>query len=75
MLRLEELSAKNITNISDVESLVSFGTTESVPEWYYDPATNSLFNGGSSETNTPVSNIKKEKMKDILIKGLSESFL
>ena len=73
VLRLEEISIKNIDPNLSINELSSFGTLPEVPEWYYDPATNSLFNGSSSHQETPVSKINRDTIKDVVLLGLSES--
>jgi hypothetical protein len=73
VIRLEELSAKNLSPNLSVPELASFGTLADVPEWYYDSATNSLFNGTSAHQDVPVSKIEKNRIQEIVILGLSES--
>jgi hypothetical protein len=73
VIRLEELSAKNLSPNLSVPELASFGTLADIPEWYYDSATNSLFNGTSAHQDVPVSKIEKNRMQEIVILGLSES--
>jgi hypothetical protein len=74
LIRLEELASKNKNIQLDVPKLLSAGVLDVVPEWYYDLATNSLFNGGSS-TQIPPSTIDTSRLIEIITLGLSEKML
>ncbi len=74
VIRLEELiSRESVLNLT-VSELLETGTIPEVPEWYYDTATNSLFNGNSN-TSISASNIDKKRLQEILTLGLSEKML
>ncbi|MEN9852194.1 MAG: hypothetical protein RI996_137 [Candidatus Parcubacteria bacterium] len=74
LIRLEELASKNKNIEIGTEQLLAAGTIESVPEWYYDTATNSLFNGGSSTAVAPTT-INTEQLIEIVRMGISEKML
>lgn len=72
VVRLEELTARNLNLNLSIEKLTSTGALDDVPNWYLDPATNSLLNGSSSATNIEATKIDTSKIKEILSLGLSE---
>jgi hypothetical protein len=43
-----------------------------IPEWYYDPATNSAQNGGLNPREIPTTRISHADFAKILMLGLSE---
>ncbi|MEI6479152.1 MAG: hypothetical protein WCO18_02560, partial [bacterium] len=63
------ISGKEITN--DVKVLSQHGRMSEVPEWYYDPATNSIQNGGINPTGVKPTKISWVDMKRIVEAGLS----
>ena len=72
ILRTEELSSRGIEPLLTAEMLSQTGRTPEIPEWYYDPATNSLQNGGIVPGDVPATKIDKTKVQKLLELGLSE---
>jgi hypothetical protein len=56
----------------DMNALSKIGRIDDVPNWYYDPATNSIQNGGINPANTKVTSIPKNSFRKTLEIGLSE---
>jgi hypothetical protein len=56
----------------DPRELAKPGRLESVPAWYYDPATNSLQNGGVNPQGVLPTSIPKESLRELLAIGLGE---
>jgi len=57
---------------SDMHKLAQSGRLEELPQWYYDPATNSLLNGGVNPQHVEATKIQKAQLHKILELGLSE---
>lgn len=72
LLRTEELTRKGIDSQVTPEMLAVTGRVEEIPEWYYDPATNSLQNGGIVPGDVPATKITKFDTRKLLELGLSE---
>lgn len=72
LIRKSEAMLHNIEIGEDFNGLSVSGRYESVPEWYYDPATNSLQNGGINPQGVTPTKIPKKSMLEILKIGLSE---
>lgn len=65
MLRLQEANERNI-EVPDEQSLYQTGTHPLVQNWYYDPATNSLLNGGVSPDSIEPSHITWSDIQTIV---------
>ena len=72
LLRLEEATASGFELTVSVRSLAGYGRIKEIPEWYYDPATNSIQNGGLNPKEINPTKIPRDKFKKILELGLSE---
>lgn len=72
LLRLEEATASGIELTIGVRDLARFGRIKEIPEWYYDPATNSIQNGGLNPKEINPTKISRDKFKKIIELGLSE---
>lgn len=70
LIRLREGQLRGLDLGNDYEQLGKTGRIEEVPYWYYDPATNSLLNGGPHNTDVEESLIQWEEMKKIVTAGL-----
>lgn len=71
LLRLKESGQEYVPQIS-LWDYAQTGRFEPVPEWYFDPATNSLLNGGLNPKDVPPTKISLNDMRQILEDGLSE---
>jgi hypothetical protein len=74
-IRTSELLLKKIPAEKDPRKLMVVGRYEPLPEWYYDTATNSIQNGGTTPGDTKPTRIPKQSLNKILEVGLSEKFL
>jgi hypothetical protein len=74
-IRASELLLKKIPAEKDSRKLMITGRYEPIPEWYYDTATNSIQNGGTTPGDTKPTLIPKQSLSKILEVGLSEKFL
>lgn len=72
LLRLEEATASGLDLTLSVRNLAGFGRIKEIPEWYYDPATNSIQNGGLNPKEIKPTKIPRDKFKKIMELGLSE---
>lgn len=72
LLRLEEATASGSELEIGVRDLARFGRIKEIPEWYYDPATNSIQNGGLNPKEINPTKITREKFRKIVELGLSE---
>ena len=72
LLRLEEATVSGLELTLNPKSLAGFGRLKEIPEWYYDPATNSIQNGGLNPKEINPTKIPKDKFKKIIELGLSE---
>ncbi len=71
LIRLREGQLVNRDLGNDALILGKFGRLDEVPHWYFDPATNSLLNGGSHNTAVEESRIPWPEMKKIVHTGLA----
>lgn len=74
LVRREELMQKGEENLIQKlssEKLSQTGTVSEVPEWYYDPMTKSLLNGGWDKNNTEATKISLERMMSLVEEGLN----
>lgn len=74
-LRASELILKNLPAEKDSHKLMLPGRHNLLPEWYYDTATNSIQNGGTTPGDIQPTLIPKQNFNKILEAGLSERFL
>jgi len=72
LLRKSEAMMSNLSVTEDFEELSKPGRIKEIPEWYYDPATNSIQNGGINPRLVPATKISKKSMEEILRLGLEE---
>lgn len=72
LLRTEEATRAGLDLELPVRILSQSGRIREIPEWYYDPATNSIQNGGLNPKDIPPTRIGKDDFEKILILGLSE---
>jgi len=72
LIRAEELMVSGAKEDFNMQALSKTGRIDNIPEWYYDPATNSIQNGGINPKETPVTKIPRFSLKKILEVGLSE---
>ena len=72
LLRLHEANLHSI-EVEDESSLFTIGNHPQVPNWYYDPATNSLLNGGVSPDAVEPTKIEWPAIKAIILRGLQGS--
>lgn len=72
LLRLEEATRAGVELTASPGELASSGRLPEIPEWYYDPATNSIQNGGLNPKEIPPTRIVREDLLRILLLGLSE---
>jgi len=70
-IRLRELELQN-QNVKDEDSLYETGVYPNVPQWYYDPATNSLLNGGVTPDSIPATSINWNELQAIVKHFLTE---
>lgn len=71
LIRMEEVLKLGMDLDLNEKELKSPGRLEAVPNWYYDPATNSIQNGGVNPKDILPTRIPREDWPDILIRGLS----
>lgn len=72
-IRVNELGIKDISK-TNMWNLAKTGQLEQVPEWYYDPATNSILNGGLNPVEITPTKIPFKDWPGILEDGLSEKY-
>jgi len=61
VIRIEEVT-KSGKDLELTESMLrKTGRVDEAPEWYYDPATNSILNGGANSTDIPPTKITQEE--------------
>ncbi len=72
LLRLGELTQVGQQSSLPVADLAQTGRVKEVPEWYYDPATNSIQNGGLNPREVRPTKINQEHFRKILALGLAE---
>lgn len=73
LLRLEEATRASRELSATPQELAAAGRMKEIPEWYYDPATNSIQNGGLNPKEIPPTRISKNDLRKILELGLSET--
>ncbi|MEY2665596.1 MAG: hypothetical protein RLZZ480_701 [Candidatus Parcubacteria bacterium] len=69
LIRLHEANLRGVA-VTDEQSLFNTGTHELIPNWYYDPATNSLLNGGVSPDLIEPTKIDWVTLKALILNGL-----
>lgn len=74
-IRLKEAELSGIDIEVGVNDLMKYGRLKEIPQWYYDPATNSLLNGGLNPQGTEPTKIRREDFQKIIEVGFSEKFL
>lgn len=72
LLRVEEATLSGTELELSMDEFAQPGRIEKIPEWYYDPATNSIQNGGLNPKEIPPTHIAPEQLKKIIELGLSE---
>jgi hypothetical protein len=72
LIRLQEAEAQGKKVEGDPATLSIPGSLKEVPEWFYDPATNSLLNGGPNPQNVKATSIDPFELTKLLELGLSE---
>ncbi|GEM_PF-1081972 len=72
LLRMEEANRAGIELNMSPKDLSNSGRMAEIPEWYYDPATNSIQNGGINPTEIKATLISKSDFRKILELGLAE---
>lgn len=73
LLRIKELTLQNLQPAQPLVQYAAEGKIASVPEWYYDPATNSIQNGGVNPLEIKPTGISKEDILKILEIGLNKT--
>lgn len=73
LLRIKELTLRGVQPVPPLLQYAAEGKIESVPEWYYDPATNSIQNGGVNPLEIKATAISKTDIIKILEVGLSKT--
>jgi hypothetical protein len=71
LIRMREAQLNNILVPEDDRYVTQIGRIDEVPNWYFDPMTNSLLNGGAHNREVPESEIPHEEMKEIVKAGLN----
>ena len=72
LIRKSEAMMLDIDITDDMRVLSQPARLSYVPQWYYDPATNSLQNGGLIPKDITTTKISKENLRRLLELGLSE---
>ena len=72
LIRLHELNLAG-QSATDEQTLYETGAHKQVPHWYFDPATNSLLNGGISPDEISATNIPWVELQAIILSALPES--
>lgn len=70
MLRMQELAVRQ-QEVSDESTLYQTGTHPEVPNWYYDPATNSLLNGGMTPDAIEPTQLRWSDIEKIVLHSLA----
>jgi hypothetical protein len=71
LIRMREAEMQNIELPEDASYLMQTGSIPEIPFWYFDPATNSLLNGGPHNKAIEPSHIDFEDMKRLVRTGLA----
>ena len=72
LIRVEEATRAGREFNMSAREFAKFGRIKEIPEWYYDPATNSIQNGGLNPKEVPPTKISSADFKKVLELGLSE---
>ena len=72
LIRLQEANQNGKDLPLELKDLAKSGRIKEIPEWYYDPATNSIQNGGINPKEVLPTKIPKQSFKEIIEAGLSE---
>lgn len=72
LLRMEEATRAGIELQMEPKDLAKPGRLNEIPEWYFDPATNSIQNGGLNPTEVKPTRISRADFNKIIELGLSE---
>lgn len=72
ILRLEEATTAGSELTLGIRELSRPGRIKEIPEWYYDPATNSIQNGCLNPKEISPTKIPKDKFRKLVELGLSE---
>jgi hypothetical protein len=71
LIRAEEYSIRSGISYPNPDLLKLPGRSDDVPVWYFDPATNSLQNGGVNPEQTEATKIPWETIKKLTEKGMA----
>lgn len=71
LIRYVEAETQGKVLPDDAAKLSVPGRLPDVPEWYYDPATNSIMNGGLNPKEVPATKIPRADMRQIVTNGLT----
>lgn len=74
-IRLKEAELSGADHEINANELTKYGRLNEAPQWYYDPATNSLLNGGLNPQGTEPTRIKWEDFPNVLKISFSKNFL
>lgn len=72
LIRVEEATGAGKEFDMSAREFAKFGRIKEIPEWYYDPATNSIQNGGLNPKEVSPTKISRIDFRKILELGLSE---
>jgi hypothetical protein len=70
LIRMREAEIAGITLADDAAYLEKTGRIDEIPHWYYDPATNSILNGGAHSRTVAESAIAWDELLQIVHVGL-----
>lgn len=73
LLRIKELTLRTLPIEQPLKQYTAEGKVASIPEWYFDPATNSLQNGGVNPIETKPTVINRTDLLHILEIGLAKT--
>lgn len=71
LIRMREAEMQHVPLPEDASYLMKTGIIAEIPFWYFDPATNSLLNGGPHNKSIEPSHIEFEDLKSLVRTGLS----
>lgn len=74
LLRMKEIKKKDPSAKLNFYQLIKPERIPNAPEWFFDPGTNSILNGGMNPQGTPPTKISWEEIKDALEQTLSTTF-
>jgi hypothetical protein len=74
LLRMKEIKKKDPSSKLNFYELIKPGRISVAPEWYFDPKTNSILNGGMNPQGTSPTKISWEEIKDAIEQTLSTTF-